>query len=217
MVPSLLGLRHRLDETGINALLRTGGNGMPPLRPIPEGDRQALLDYLLRRNQPPSVPPPRQASRYFAVGYKFITDHEGYPGSKPPWGQLQCLDLNTGRVLWRRPLGVYPEMEAQGLPETGTQNFGGPTVTAGGLVFCAGTRDEMIRAFDTDTGEELWSAKLPFGGYAPPTVYEAGGRQYLVIAATGGGKMGTTEGDAYVAFALPISTLPEETRASLQP
>ncbi len=76
-------------------------------------------------------------------------------------------------------------------------------MTAGGLVFCAGTRDELIRAFDADTGAELWSAKLPVGGYAPPSVYEVDGRQYVVIAATGGGKMGTEEGDAYVAFALP--------------
>lgn len=203
MVPTLLGLRHRLDDTAILALLQTGRNGMPPLRPIPESDRQALLDFLLRRHQPPSVTTTRDTTRYFAVGYKFINDDEGYPGSKPPWGQLQCLDLNTGRVLWRRPLGVYPELVAQGLPPTGTQNFGGPTVTAGGLVFVAGTRDERIRAFDADTGDELWSAPLPFGGYAPPTVYSAGGRQYLVIAATGGGKMGTREGDAYVAFALP--------------
>jgi quinoprotein glucose dehydrogenase len=208
MVPSLVGLRHRRTDAEIVALLRTGGNGMPPFPLLGGEDRAALLDFLQRRNQPPPAPAARRAARYFAVGYKFVTDHEGYPGAKPPWGQLQCLDLNTGRILWRRPLGIYPELVAQGLPPTGTQNFGGPTVTAAGLVFVAGTRDEMIRAFDADTGDELWSARLPFGGYAPPTVYEAGGRQFVVIAATGGGKMGTAEGDAYVAFALPAGTPP---------
>jgi quinoprotein glucose dehydrogenase len=130
-------------------------------------------------------------------------DSGAYHGSKPPWGLLNCLDLNTGRILWRRPLGEYAELREAGVAPTGTQNFGGPTVTAGGLVFCAGTRDERIRAFDADTGEELWSAQLPFGGYAPPTVYEVAGREYVVIAATGGGKMGTREGDTYVAFSLP--------------
>ncbi|MGH8016739.1 MAG: PQQ-binding-like beta-propeller repeat protein [Opitutaceae bacterium] len=152
---------------------------------------------------PPSSRSPRAGRKYFAVGYKFITDPDGYPGVKPPWGLLNCLDLNTGKLLWRVPLGEYAELTRQGVPKTGMENFGGPTVTAGGLVFCAGTRDEKIRAFDKDTGEELWSAKLPWAGTAPPTVYEAGGRQFVVITASGGGKIGGPTGDARVAFALP--------------
>jgi quinoprotein glucose dehydrogenase len=203
MVPSLIGLRHRMSDDAVLALMKTGRNGMPPAPPLPEPAQRDLLDFLMRRNQPPSVATKDGTANYFAVGYKFINDDEGYPGCKPPWGELNCLDLNTGRILWRSPLGEYPELTAKGLPKTGTENFGGPTVTAGGVVFCGGTRDEMIRAFDADNGAELWSAKLPFGGYAPPTVYEVGGREFVVIAATGGGKMGTTEGDAYVAFALP--------------
>ncbi len=122
---------------------------------------------------------------------------------KPPWGKLNCIDLNTGKIVWSVPLGEYPELAAQGVPTTGTENFGGATVTAGGLVFCAGTRDEKIRAFDKASGEELWSAKLPWGGYAPPSVYQVEGKQYLVIAAPGGGKLGGPRGDVYVAFALP--------------
>jgi quinoprotein glucose dehydrogenase len=158
----------------------------------------------MRRNQPPSRQPANAAAnRYFAVGYKFVNDDEGYPGTNPPWGLLNCLDLNTGKLLWRVPLGEYAELTAKGVPKTGTENFGGPTVTAGGLVFVAGTRDEKIRAFDKDTGEELWSAKLPWGGYAPPSVYEVNGREYVVITTTGGGKVGTATGDAWVAFALP--------------
>jgi quinoprotein glucose dehydrogenase len=205
MVPSLVGLRHRMSDAEILALMKTGRAAMPPSPPLSAEQQRDLLDFLQRRNQPPSrrAPPAGERPAYFAVGYKFINDPDGYPGVNPPWGLLNCLDLNTGKMLWRVPLGDYEELHGQGMPKTGTENFGGPTVTAGGLVFCGGTRDEKIRAFDKDTGEELWSAKLPWGGYAPPTVYEVNGREFVVIAATGGGKVGTTTGDAYMAFALP--------------
>jgi quinoprotein glucose dehydrogenase len=206
-VPTLVGLRHRMSDQEVVALLQKGRSPMPPFPAVVENEsqRRELLDFLMRRNQPVSRRAAANDSRggYFAVGYRFITDDQGYPGIKPPWGALNCLDLNTGKLLWRVPLGEYPELMQQGLPKTGTENFGGPTVTAGGLVFCAGTRDEKIRAFDKDTGEELWSAKLPWGGHVAPTVYEANGREYVVIAASGGGKVGTPTGDAYVAFALP--------------
>jgi quinoprotein glucose dehydrogenase len=118
-------------------------------------------------------------------------------------GVLGAIDLNTGRTGWQTPLGEYEDLTRKGVPRTGTENFGGATVIAGGLVFCAGTRDLKIRAFDSATGEELWAHKLPFSGYAPPATYAVKGRQYVVIAATGGGKLGPPLGDAYVAFALP--------------
>ena len=167
----------------------------------------------MRRNQPPSRRAANDAN-YFVVGYRFIEDHEGYPGVKPPWGLLNCVDLNTGRTLWRKPLGEYEALAAQGIPPTGMENFGGPTLTAGGLVFCAGTRDEKIRALNADTGDELWSAKLPWAGTAPPTVYAVDGRQFVVIAAAGGGKIGGPPGDAWVAFALPQSLATSLNRAS---
>jgi quinoprotein glucose dehydrogenase len=148
---------------------------------------------------------PGPGAAYSFDGYNFLTDPDGYPGIKPPWGLLNCYDLNTGKVLWRVPLGEYTELTRQGVPKTGTQNLGGATVTAGGLVFCAGTADQMIRAFDADNGVELWKAHLPWGGFAAPAVYEANGREFVVITATGGGKVGGPSGDAYVAFALPAS------------
>jgi quinoprotein glucose dehydrogenase len=120
----------------------------------------------------------------------------------PPWGTLNAVDLNTGERLWQVPLGEYAELSALGVPKTGTENYGGPVVTAGGVLFIAATRDEHFRAFDAETGEELWKTRLPAGGYATPATYEIDGRQYVVIAC-GGGKMGTKSGDAYVAFALP--------------
>jgi quinoprotein glucose dehydrogenase len=203
MVPALVGLRHRMTDEQVIALLKTGRSQMPPAPPMTPEQRGALIDFLMRRNQPASAPGHGGASRYFADGWNFIKDQDGHPGAKPPWGLLNCIDLNTGKIMWRVPLGEYPELTRRGIPKTGTENFGGPTVTAGGLVFCAGTIDSMIRAFDKDTGEELWSAKLPWAGCAPPSVYEVNGREFVVIAATGGGKIETPTGDAYVAFALP--------------
>jgi quinoprotein glucose dehydrogenase len=132
---------------------------------------------------------------------KFLSK-EGYPGVKPPWGHLSAIDLNTGKVIWKQTLGDYPEMKAKGI-HTGSENFGAPVVTAGGLVFIGATRDEKIRAFDKATGELLWEADLPAAGIATPSVYEVNGKEYVVIACGGGGKQRTKSGDAYVAFALP--------------
>ena len=115
---------------------------------------------------------------------------------------MRLKNQHTGEYLWRVPLGEFAELTKRGVPVTGTENYGGPAVTAGGLIFIAATKDEMIRAFDQETGKVLWHAKLPAGGYATPSIYEVKGRQFLVIAC-GGGKMGTKSGDAYVAFALP--------------
>ena len=203
MVPALLGLRHRMNDEEVNALLKNGRGLMPPAPPMADGQRRDLLDFLMRRNQPPPARIAAEGPAYFADGWNFVNDQDGYPGCNPPWGLLNCIDMNTGRIVWRVPLGNYEELSKEGQPETGTENFGGPTVTAGGLVFCSGTKDSMIRAFDKDTGRELWSAKLPWAGCAPPSVYEVNGREYVVIAATGGGKIATPTGDAYVAFALP--------------
>lgn len=207
MVPPLVGLRHRMTDAEVIAQMKTGKGLMPPQPAMTDAQQRDLLDFLMRRNQP--LPKRATTARsdgrpaYFTVPYKFIEDDEGYPGVKPPWGLLNCVDLNTGKILWRVPLGEYEALKQRGVPPTGMENFGGPTVTAGGLVFCAGTRDELIRAFDKDTGAELWSAKLPLAGTAPPTVYEVGGRQFVVIAASGGGKIGGPTGDAWTAFALP--------------
>jgi quinoprotein glucose dehydrogenase len=204
--PPLRGLRHRFNDDVIVKQIRTGKNAMPANADLTDAQIKSLLDYLMLRDRPlPPELPPSDRPRYRVNGYPKFYDHEGYPANKPPWGTLNCLDLNTGELVWKVPLGEYPELMAEGLKKTGTENYGGAIVTAGGLVFCAGTRDHLIRAFDKETGAELWKAKLPYVGNAPAATYEVNGRQYVVIPATGGNKLGTPYGDAYVAFALPQS------------
>lgn len=202
--PALRGLRHRLDDVAVAKQIRTGKYAMPaiPESQLSEPDLQALVDYLLLRDRP--LPPAKQTERpsYSVTGYPRFFDQEGYPANKPPWGTLNCIDLNTGKLVWKVPLGEHAELTKQGVPKTGTENYGGAIVTAGGLVFCAGTRDRKIRAFDKDTGAELWAAELPWVGNAPPATYEVDGRQFIVIPATGS-KLEAQRGDAYVAFALP--------------
>lgn len=205
--PPLHGLAQRTNDDAVRQLLQTGRRLMPPAPSMKEEDTQALLDFLFLRDRPQTLPPPSpspgQRTRYTHNGYPKLLDHEGYPGVIPPWGTLNCINLNTGRIQWQVPLGHYPELAEWGETGTGAENFGGPSLTAGGLVFCAGTPDQLIRAFDAETGKVLWQHPLPAGGYAPPTIYMHQRKQYILIAATGGGKLGTPTGDAYIAFALP--------------
>jgi quinoprotein glucose dehydrogenase len=207
--PTLANIGQKLNKPEIVQLLATGRGTMPAFTFLNDQQREALADHLLGDDRPLPASEDREAasnlvldSPYTHTGYNRFLDPEGYPAVKPPWGTLNSIDLNTGDFLWRVPLGEFPELTARGIPPTGTENYGGPVLTAGGLIFIAASKDEMIRAFDQKTGKVLWQAKLPAGGYATPSTYLAGGRQFVVIAC-GGGKMGTKSGDAYVAFALP--------------
>ena len=221
-IPSLIELKQRLTRAQVVEVVTKGRAVMPSWAFLSEAQREAVAGYLLGEAETPtrdsapvaaspaanwvtyvsdlktaSVPPP-----YTHTGYNRFLDPDGYPAIKPPWGTLNAIDLNTGDYLWRVPLGEYPELIARGLAPTGTENYGGPLVTAGGLLFIGASKDENFRAFDPRTGRELWRMKLPAGGYATPATYEVNGRQFIVIAC-GGGKLGTKSGDAYVAFALP--------------
>jgi len=143
-------------------------------------------------------------SDYTFTGYRKFLDPDGYPAISPPWGTLNAIDLKTGKYLWKIPLGEYPELARNGLKNTGSESYGGPVVTAGGLVFIGATvYDRKFRAFDSLTGELLWETELPFAGVATPSIYLIDGRQFVVIAASGGRDPKGPVGGTYVAFALP--------------
>jgi quinoprotein glucose dehydrogenase len=179
MAPPLLGLNVRLTESEVVQILKTGRNAMPAIA-VNDQDRQHLLRFLFDKDVERSTHGKVSgAVTYQPSGFDRLLDDHGYPGSKPPWGTLNAIDLHTGKLAWKVPLGEYEELNRRGIPKTGTENFGGAMVTAGGLVFCAGTRDVKIRAFDKTTGEELWQYKLPYGGYAPPATYAVKGRQFV--------------------------------------
>jgi quinoprotein glucose dehydrogenase len=208
--PSLLNVSTRLSPDQIQQVLERGRGFMPSFAALPEDEKGALIAYLLG-GRPPARPSageraaPRltpTSSPYEFVGYERWRDSSGLPAIKPPWGTLSAIDLNTGEYRWRIPLGEQSTPSAKAIPGTGTEQYGGPIVTAGGLVFIAATPDANFRAFDKSTGKLLWQAALPAAGYATPSTFSARGKQYVVIAA-GGGKLGTRSDDAYIAFALP--------------
>jgi quinoprotein glucose dehydrogenase len=142
--------------------------------------------------------------RYGFTGYRKFLDPDGYPAIAPPWGTLSAIDLNSGEYLWKIPLGEYPGLAANGLRGTGSENYGGPVVTAGGLVFIAATvYDRKVRAFDSQTGQLLWETELPFAGLATPATYSVDGKQFVVIASSGGRDPRSATGGRYIAFSLP--------------
>lgn len=201
---SLPALNERkLDEENIRQVIVKGAGIMPPFSFLPEKDQQDVVDYLIKDGaQAGRKVRNNTGTTYAHTGYNKWRDKHGYPAVKPPWGTLNALDLNTGEYLWRKPFGIYPELVDKGFGITGTENYGGPVATAGGVLFIAATSDEYFRVYSQATGEELFSYKLPAAGYATPATYSLDGRQYVVIAC-GGGKLGTKSGDAYIAFALP--------------
>ena len=195
-----------LDRAGVQEKIQKGAGIMPSFGFLAKKDIDAVIKYLFEDAESGSADrhsgEKDTITEYGHTGYNKWTTSNGYPAVKPPWGTLNAIDMHTGEYLWTTTLGEFPELTAKGIPPTGTENYGGPVTTAGGVLFIAASLDEHFRAFDMKTGKELFKAKLPAAGYATPATYSIDGKQYVVIAC-GGGKLGTKSGDAYVAFSLP--------------
>lgn len=207
--PSIIDMKKKYSPGSFDTLLQSGRRMMPAFKQLDVEERKAMASHLLEQKniqQKKFIPPASKADDpvklpYSITGYnKFLTS-DGLPAIAPPWGTLNALDLSTGQYLWKKTLGNDPRFPNSKEP-TGTENYGASVVTSGGLVFIAATTDGKFRAFNKYNGGLLWEVDLPAAAFATPAIYEANGRQYIVIAC-GGGKNKTKSGDSYVAFALP--------------
>ncbi len=217
-LPSLVGIGNRMSEANVRSMIFYGGGRMPSFATLPSEYINAIVQYVTSGKErvlsaPVTARSPIDTEYRFAGHHKFL-DPDGYPAISPPWGTLSAINLNTGEYAWKIPLGEYPELADKGMKNTGSENYGGPIATAGGLVFIAATNfDRKFHAFDKKSGKLLWETTLPFPGNATPATYEIGGRQFIVIAASGGGILHNQRntrpvqaGAKYVAFALPTDT-----------
>lgn len=206
-IPALSGVGGKLSVAQITATIRSGRGRMPGFPNLSDDQMFSLLSYVMSggvsdKEEVSSAGRVVPRMKYHFTGYWKFLDPAGYPAVAPPWGTLSAIDLNTGEYIWKIPLGEYPELAAQGMKNTGTENYGGPLVTAGGLLFIGATNfDKKFRAFDKKTGALLWEADLPFAGNATPITYEVKRRQFVVIAAGGGKDLKSKSGGVYVAFA----------------
>jgi len=205
--PSLVNLGAKYKEAEIAKIIREGRGRMPNFARLGPNVVEAMA-HLVASGEDTEFATPlgeQLASplKYTHDGYNKFLDPDGYPAVEPPWGTLCAINLDTGEFRWKIPFGEFPELVAKGLRDTGSENYGGPLVTAGGLLFIGATNhDRKFRAYDKATGKLLWETVLPAAGNATPATYEVDGRQFVVIAA-GGGKWGAPSGGSYVAFALP--------------
>jgi quinoprotein glucose dehydrogenase len=204
--PSLVGIARRLTYTQIATTIHDGKGRMPGFPNLTAAQTSAITDFLVNGQSKELVSsgPRPPAMKYHLMGYNRFLDPDGYPAIAPPWGTLNAINLNSGEYLWKIPFGEYPALAAAGLGDTGSENYGGPMVTAGGLLFIGATNfDKKFRAYNSTTGALLWETTLPFAGNATPASYTVNGRQYVVIAAGGGKDLKSASGGVYVAFALP--------------
>ncbi len=206
-MPSLLNLEPKWDVPAIEKITREGAGRMPGFPNLTAQEVRSVSEYV-KSGESKEIQPDEAAVTqldYRFTGYKKFYDPDGYPAVAPPWGTLNAINLSTGEYAWKIPFGEYPELAAKGMKNTGSENYGGPVVTAGGLLFIAATNyDRKFRAFDKATGQLLWETTLPFSANATPAVYSVGGKQYVVITSEGSKSRPTDpKGSKVIAFALP--------------
>ncbi len=202
--PSLLNIQSKYDRKQLLAFIQNGKGMMPGFGFIPKEQKEILIDYLtgIEKTEPGnSEKASKTNDTYVMQGYMKFLDDRGLPAIKPPWGTLNALDLNTGKYLWKIPFGDEPLLAKEGIFNTGAENYGGPVVTANGLMFIAAAKDGKLRVIDTKTGKTLAAYTLPAASFATPAMYSVAGKQYIVLAC-GGSKLGTPKGNTYVAYAL---------------
>lgn len=205
--PSLVDIGTRLTADQFTERVRKGGGRMPAFPQMQDEALEALKAYLYKGVDLPAGVPDLSAGNpeYRFTGYRRWLDPDGYPAISTPWGSLTAIDLATGKLAWRIPFGEYPELAARGMRDTGSENYGGPLVTRGGLLFIGATiHDRKFRAFDKTSGKLLWETTLPFSADATPITYQVDGRQYVAIYASGGKERGGATRGVYLAFALPV-------------
>ncbi|MEA1785723.1 PQQ-binding-like beta-propeller repeat protein [Arenibacter sp. GZD96] len=204
--PSLVDIEQRRTTLEVSDIITQGKGMMTGFPQIPTTEREALLNYLFdiqdKMEVLADVPLTENVVPYTHTGYTKFLDAAGNPGISPPWGTLHAINLNTGNYLWSIPFGESETLNEAGNTPTGTENYGGPVVTANGLLFIGATKDGFFRAFDKKTGKVLWQYQLPAAAFATPATYAVNGKQYVVIAC-GGEKLGTPKGNKIIAFALP--------------
>ncbi|HMR84954.1 MAG TPA: PQQ-binding-like beta-propeller repeat protein [Niabella sp.] len=205
--PALAGLKSRMKQDQALAIVSKGKGMMPGFTMLDKEQKQMIVGYLYGQDKVEAtdanmgLAPVFNDVPYEFNGYNKFLDEQGYPAITPPWGTLTAIDLNTGEHRWQLPLGEEPGLKARGITNTGVENYGGPLVTASGLIIIAATKDAKIRAFN-QRGKLVWEYGLPAAGFATPITYSVKGKQYIAIAC-GGAKLGTSGGGRYIAFAFP--------------
>lgn len=205
--PSLVDIEKRRDKAFVTQVISNGKGMMPGFTTLSNTEKQALVAFLYGEEKKEVGGSSNAGTKtpylpFVSTGYNKFLDSKGFPAISPPWGTLNAIDMNTGEYLWKVPLGEHEALKQKGIPTTGSENYGGPVITANGLLFIAGTKDEKFRVFNKKTGALIWETKLPAAAFATPSTYQINGKQYIVIAC-GGTKLGARKGNQYVAFALP--------------